>query len=158
MPCDVLEEDFIRLVRQMTIDPGMVDMMTEFAIQADKARGVYDEKDLETKKQEAIALCRRKINAAVVLFDEGRIDYEGYRARIEKHQREIVYWESRTTEAEKVAFELVKCVESVNEIDQLWDTAEVATKQKLARNLFEYLIYDLDTRRIVGWELVQRFR
>ncbi len=160
VPCDVVEEDFIRLVRQMTIDPGMVDMMTEFAIQADKMRGVYDEEDLETKKQETIALCRRKINAAVVLFDEGRIDYEGYRARIEKHEREIVYWESRTTETEKVAFELAKCVEAVNEIDQLWDTAEPETKRKLARNLFEYLIYDLDTRRIVGWELkpwAQRF-
>lgn len=153
VPCEDLEDDFIRLVRLMTIDPEMVDMLTEFAIQADKLSGNLEDDNLEEKKQQAIALARRRINAAVVLFDEGRIDFEAYRTRIEKHERTIAHWQARTTETEKVALDLVRCVQSVNEIVQLWDTAESKTKQKLARNLFEYLVYDLDTRRILRWKL-----
>lgn len=153
VPCDILDADVIRLIRLMTIDSDMVKYMTEFAIQADKAQGMVEEVDVETQKQEAIALARRRIKAAVVLFDEGRIDYQGYRERIDKYEREISYWQSRTTEAEKIAFELAKCVEAVTEIDRLWDTTEPETKQRLARNLFEYVIYNLDTRRIEGYKL-----
>ena len=153
VPCDTLDNDVIRLIRLMTIDPTMVQYMTEFAIQADKMQGIADNVDMDTQKQEAIALARRKIKAAVVLFDEGRIDYQGYRERIDKHEREIAYWQSRTTESEKIAFELARCVEAISEIDQLWDTAEPETKQRLVRNLFEYVIYNLDTRRIEGFKL-----
>ena len=129
VPCEVIEADFIRIVKLMTIDPEMVDVMVEFAIQADKARGVFTEEDLEDKKREAIALCQRRLNAAVVLFDEGRIDYEAYRARIEKNERKIAYWNTRTTQAEKVAFELARCIEAVNDLVQLWENAEPEEKQ-----------------------------
>lgn len=133
-----------------TINPDMVNAITELAIQADKARGVYNPDDLEENKQKAIALYKRRINAAIVLFDEGRIDYEGYRKRIEKYEREMALWQLRTTETEKVAFELALCADAINEIHLLWDTAEPETKQRLARSLFEYLVYDLDTRQIVA--------
>jgi hypothetical protein len=89
----------------------------------------------------------------VVLFDEGRIDYAGYTQRIEKNEREIAYWNSRTTDAEKVAFELATCIEAVNDIVQNWETAEPETRQKLVRNLFECVFYNLDTRRIEDFKL-----
>ncbi len=45
------------------------------------------------------------------------------------------------------------CMDVIGKIAQMWDTASPEYKQDMARNLFEYLVYDLDTRRIVDFRL-----
>ncbi len=54
--------------------------MTELAIQADLGhKPELGDKDPEKEKREAIALCQRRIDAAINLYKDGRIDYEEYR-------------------------------------------------------------------------------
>lgn len=72
------------------------------------------DRDPEQGKQEAIALCNRRIDAAVTLYQEGRIECDEYRASIDKNEREIAHWEARTAETERIALELAMCMDVVN--------------------------------------------
>jgi DNA invertase Pin-like site-specific DNA recombinase len=154
VPAAAYEADFGRLIKLLTIREDTLNLMTELAIQADKLRRpTEDEEDPERQKEEAIALCKRRIEAAVVLFGEGRIDREEYRRRVEQNEREIAHWESRTTETEKAALELAMCMDAIEKLSQLWDVGDDEDKQGMARSLFSYVIYDLDARRIVNFRL-----
>lgn len=129
-------------------------MMVELAIQVDRAQGVNNqEADLEKQKQEAIALCKRRIDAAINLYKDGEIARDEYLRIRETNEREIAHWEARTTETEQLAVELALCMEAVDKLAQLWDTASDEDKQGMARSLFESVVFDLDTRQIVDFRL-----
>ncbi|WP_119072011.1 recombinase family protein [Aggregatilinea lenta] len=152
--CDLYEEDFTRLIKLLTVRPEMLDLMTELAIQADKGNGDHrDAADLEAEKQEAIALCQRRIEAAVNLYGDGRVDRAEYLRRVEFNEREIAHWQARTTETEKLAFEFAMCAEALDKIVRLWEMSSNEDKQGLTRSLFSSIVYDLDTQRIVDFRL-----
>ncbi len=154
VPAPKYEADFGRLIKLLTIREDALSLMTELAIQADKLHNPNsDLENPEKQKQEAIALCRRQIEAAVILFGEGRIDKEEYRRRVEMNEREIAHWEARTTETEKAALELAMCMDAVEKLASLWDIGDDEDRQGMARSLFSYIVYDLDTRRIVDFRL-----
>lgn len=69
------------------------------------------------------------------------------------NEQEIAHWQARTDETEQLALELAMCVEAVNKINRLWQMGSDEDKQGLARSLFTDVLYDLDTRRIVGFKL-----
>ena len=151
---DVLEREVGRLIKLLDVDVDSVALMTEMAIQAEKALGHLDEDfDIEEKKREVIAACQRKINAAIVLFGDGHIDVDEYRRRVEKNEREIAHWQHRTTETEKIHMELSKCVEVVGHISKLWDMANDEDRRGMAQQLFDYIIFDMDTERITNFRL-----
>jgi len=128
--------------------------MAELAIQADKLHTPNDEAvDPEKEKQAAIELCQRRINAAVILFADGRIEQEEYRRKVEQNEREIAHWQSRTTEVEKAALELTMCIDALDKLAMLWDIGDDLDRQGMARTLFSYIVYDLDTRRITDFRL-----
>ncbi len=121
VPSDVFEEDFGRLLGLLSVDTDQIDLMMELAIQADEAFGIaVDEKDFEEKRTEALALCNRRIEAAVHLYGDGRIDRAEYLRRVEQNEREIVHWESRTTETQKLAVELAMCIDAIKKLHDLW--------------------------------------
>jgi hypothetical protein len=115
--------------------------------------GYLDTLDLEAQKRAAIAMCNRRIDAAIVLFGEGRIDKEEYQRRIEQNEREIAHWQARTTETEQIALELAVCIEAVNKIATLWELIDDEDKQGLVRSLFHYIVYNPDSQRIVDFRL-----
>ena len=84
---------------------------------------------------------------------EGRIEKDEYRRRIEHNEREIADWEARTTETEQIGLELAVCIEAVDKIAKLWEISGDEDKQQLARSLFHYIVYDLDSQRIVDFQL-----
>ena len=152
--CEIYEQDFAHLIKLLEVRPEAQNLMLELAIQADKANaGDTGEIDLETQKQEAIALCRRRIDAAVHLYKDAEIDREEYLRIRELNEREIVHWEARTTETEEVALELAVCIEAVERIARLWDVSDEEDRQGLVRSLFEYVVYDLDAQRITDFRL-----
>jgi hypothetical protein len=51
-----------------------------------------EEKDLETQKLEAIALCKRRIQAAVELYGDGHLSRAEYLRRVEQNEQEIATW------------------------------------------------------------------
>ena len=152
--CEVYEDDFARLIKLLSVRPEAIDLMTELAIQADKANGASrTPADLEAEKREAIALCQRRIEAAVHLYSDGRMSREEYLSRVETNEREIAHWQTRTTETEKIALELAMCMEALDKIVRLWEISSNEDRQGLARSLFSSIVYDLDTQRIVDFRL-----
>lgn len=153
IPCDQLEADFKRLIDLLTIDPEMLDEMTQLAIATETSLPLNNEVDPEQEKAENIALCQRRLSAAVQLYGDGYIDLDEYKRRIEKNERELVYWQSRTTETQKARLELAMCLEVLNKMSRLWELSDDEDKQGMARNLFTELIVDLDQGRIVDFTL-----
>lgn len=154
IPCDDIEEDFGRLIRLLTIKPEALHLLTELAIQAEQGGGITeDEAEFERQRQEAIAKCNRRIDAARNLYMDGEIEREEYLLRKEQNDREIAHWQARTTETQKVALELGMCLEAIDKLARLWDTADEEDRQGMAQNLFEEVVVDLDTRRITGFKL-----
>jgi DNA invertase Pin-like site-specific DNA recombinase len=152
--CEAYEADFVRLLKLLVVKTDEIDLMTELGIQAaNKFQQIKDEQDIEAQKRAAIALCRRRIDAAVTLYGDGRITKEEYRRRVEQNEREIAHWEARTSETERIAIELMLCIEAVEKIASLWEVSDDEDRRGMARNLFSYIVYDLDTRRIVDFRL-----
>lgn len=152
VPCEDYEQDFIELLKSLTIKPEMIEAMAERAIEADLELAKGDV-DLEQRKQEAIDLCQRRINAAITLYGDGHIDYDDYHRRIESNEREMTHWESFTTEEQKLLMEFTMAVEMVNRVVNLWEMSDDENRQGLVRDLFSYIVYDLETRRILDFRL-----
>lgn len=153
IPCDVLEEDFGRLLKLLTVNQEAIDLMTELAIQAENGSITDDEEDFERQKQEAIAKANRRIDAARNLYMDGDISREEYLLRKEQNEREIAHWQARTTETKQIALELGMCLEAIEKIARLWDVADDEDRQGMAQNLFEEVVVNVDTRRIESFKL-----
>ncbi|MBN2472745.1 MAG: hypothetical protein JXN59_18625, partial [Anaerolineae bacterium] len=154
MPADQVEADFEKLIKLLTIREEAITHMTELAIQAERDIAKPEEtRDLEAEKAETITLCQNRIDAAVHLYGEGRISREEYLRRVEKNEREIAHWESRTTQTERIALELMTCIEAVNQMHKVWETASDDEKKDMAQHLFTGLLYNIDTRRFEGFSL-----
>lgn len=154
-PADAFEDDFRKLLRLLTMKPEALDLMLEFAILMDKdlAQSKSEQEDMQKKKDAAIAKARRRIEAARLLFLDGEMTREEYLRRKEANEREIAHWEARTGESEKLAMELALCLDTVSRLVDVWDGADDELKKRMAGRLFEEIVYDLDTRRIVSFQL-----
>lgn len=150
--CEELEHDFGRLIQLLTIKPDALNLMTELAIQSDRGFA-REHPHIEEEKKAAIALCRRRIDAAVHLYRDGVITREEYLADVERNEREIAHWEARTSETEKAALELAMCVDMVEKLEKLWKWGTPDEQQAMARSLFTEIVFDLDTRRITDFKL-----
>jgi DNA invertase Pin-like site-specific DNA recombinase len=148
---DVYEADFVRLIQALDITPESITLMEQLAVQLNRVG--EDKEDLEKQKAEAIALCNRRIQAAIDLYGDGRISREEYLQRVERNERELAAWQARTTETEKLAMELSMCLQAVDTINKLWSVSSDDDKQGMARLLFEYITYDLDKQQIVDFRL-----
>jgi hypothetical protein len=150
---DLYEQDFARLLSLLTIDLGQVDVMAELGVHALRQQAEASGADFEREKGEAIARCRRRIDAARHLYEDGDLTREEYVRRKEQNEREIAHWQSRTSETEQIALELTLCVQAVQKINALWEWGTDEDKQGMARTLFSSIVYDLDTQRIVDFRL-----
>ncbi len=148
-----LDQDFLRLMNLLTVKPEVENLLLEIAIQADNGRQGHEQRDFEQEKTEALALCYRRIDAAVTLFKEGTIDKAEYLRLREQNEREIAHWESRTSDTEKLGLEFALCIEAVDKIHRLWTISSDEDRQGLVRNLFSSVTYDLDRRRITDFRL-----
>lgn len=145
------EADFLRLIQLLTVKPEMLDKMKDLALQAKVIH--QDDEDAEAKRDSAIAKCRRKIEAARNLYEDGDMSREEYLRRKDQNEREIAQWEAYTTETENLSIELAMCIDAVGKISQIWETSSEEDKQGMARNLFDHVIFDLEKQRIVDFQL-----
>ncbi len=150
----VIEDDFYRLVQLLSLKPEAFPLLTELALQAEFGGPISESgADPEREKQEAIAKCKRRVEAARHLYEDGDLSREEYLRRKEQNEREIAHWEARTTETEKEAMKLAMCMDALAKIVQLWEMVGNEDKQGMARYLFDDIIYDLDSQRIVNYHL-----
>ena len=96
---------------------------------------------------------RRRIQAAIDLYGDGRISREEYLRRVERNERELASWQLRTTESEQLALELGMCLQTVEHLNRMWAVATDEDRQGMVRHLFEEIAYDLDRRQIVDFRL-----
>ena len=138
---ELIEDDMARLIKALEVRNGGRDLMVELMTQAEfEVDGTPE--DIDAQKSAGIALCRRRIDAAVHLYSDGVIDRDEYLRRREDNEREITQWESRTANRQRAVMELKACVEFVHRIGEVWRTSRDEYKQQVIRLLFE-----LDHRR-----------
>jgi hypothetical protein len=150
-----IEEDLGRLINLLTLSADALPLLIELSIQSERAGQPINPNgiDPEEEKQQAIAKCKRRIDAAHHLYEDGDLSREEYLKRKEQNEREIAHWEARTTETEKAALELAMCMEVVDKLARVWAMSSDEDRQGMARTLFEYVVYDLDTHRIADFRL-----
>ena len=151
VPRHFLETEFIYLVRQMTIDPDLVDTMLRLAGETNAT--LDDNEEIDARRTAAIAKCKRRIVAARNLYADGDMTREEYLKRKEKNEREIVHWRSYGIETQRKVTEIMLCVEAIGKLSQLWDASSGEDRNRLAHTLFEYIVFDLDQRLIVDFKL-----
>lgn len=149
----IYEQDLGRLLQLLMVDTEQIEVMTRLGVQALTSQEKAQSEDIEAQKRASIAKCRRRIDAARNLYEDGDLSREEYLKRKETNEREITHWEAQTVETEKIALELTLCLEAINRINNLWEISDDEDKQGMARNLFTSITYDLDTQRIVDFKL-----
>lgn len=148
---EVYEANFLRLIHLLEVEPRELERMQFLAAQVSTMPS--EEADLETQRAEAVALCKRRIQAAIDLYGDGRISRDEYLRRIERNEREMASWQARTSEGEKLAMELTMCLHAVETMTRMWTVSSDEDKQGMARHLFEYISYDLEHQEIVDFRL-----
>ncbi len=149
----IYERDLGRLLQLLTVDTEQIEVMTRLGLQALTTQEKAQSEDIEAQKRAAIAKCRRRIDAARNLYEDGDLSREEYLKRKETNEREIAHWEAQTVETEKIALELTLCLEAINRINKLWEISDDEDRQGMARNLFSSITFNLDTQRIVDFRL-----
>lgn len=151
IPAEALEGDFFRLVNLLSLKEELLPSMLELAAKASPDE--MTDEELEKQKNAAIAKHKRRIEAARNLYEDGDMNREEYLKRRDENERMIVHWETRSTEMQKRAIELSTCLNAFNRLVSLWGTASGEERLSLARGLFEYVVFDLDAKRIVDFRL-----
>lgn len=146
------EDQFMRIIQALQVKPEAVALLNQLAL---KLNTTSDENtaNLEQQKAEAIAVCNRRIQAAIDLYGDGRMSREEYLRRVELNEREIASWQARTTETEKLSMELGMCIQAVEMTKKLWEVSNDEDKQGMVRHLFDYIVFDLDKQCIVDFRL-----
>lgn len=146
----IVENNFYEIIKGLQVKPESLELMMQLAT---NTTAIPHEADFEQQRTEAIALCQRRIDVAVNLYGDGRLAREEYLRRVGQNEREIASWQTRTTETEKLSVQLVMCVQTIENINRLWEVAEDEDKQGMARHLFERIVFDLDKQCIVDFSL-----
>ncbi len=146
------EADFTRLIYALAVKPDVYELMMSYARQLDEQRQSAT-KDVATERRREINLRKRRIEAAINLYKDGVMSREEYLERVETAERELAFWEGYETEVEEAQIQLQTCLKSIQNLVMLWDMASSADRQRLVRNIFSYVVYNLDTQRIVDFRL-----
>ena len=151
IPRHVLETEFLGLIRLLTVDTDLTDSMLRLAAETHPAAS--DDTDIEALRNTAIAKCRRKLEAAKNLYADGEITREEYLKRKDQSEREIAHWRAYTTQTQRLVTEMMMCMDAVSKLSQLWDGSANEDRNRMAHALFDYIVFDLDKRRIVDFKL-----
>ena len=146
------EADFVRLLYMLTVDPEMYEHMLDHAKRLDEQRQGAS-RDMQSQRKREINLRKRRIDAAIDLYKEGVMSKEEYQQRVETARSELAFWESYRVEVEEAQIQLQTCLKSIQNLTTLWDMATGEDRQQMVRNLFSYVVYNLDTQRIVDFRL-----
>ncbi|MBZ0284284.1 MAG: recombinase family protein [Anaerolineae bacterium] len=149
-----IEDDFARLINVLDVNADAIDLMAALAVESrfDNLDG-SNEAEFEEQKRVNLAKHRRAVKNNMLLFQSGDIDDAEYFRQKDFHERQIVYWESRTSDRQKITLELTTCREMVKRIQQFWDITTGEDRRILAQSLFDEVVYDLDARRIVDFRI-----
>lgn len=119
-------------------------------------RASYDDtesQDLEQEKQAAIAVLKQQLANLLDLYKNAIITAEEYYRDKADRERQISFWEARTSDMQKKAIEFERVMVGFSQLLDLWQSADSDSRSGLARGLFQYIVVDLDTQQIVDYRL-----
>lgn len=146
-----LEDDFLRLVQLLTLKPEAHQLMLDLAMGA--SSDVTDAEDLEREKRAAIAVLKQQLVNLLDLYKNAVISAEEYYRDKQDRERQITFWEARTTDIQKKSVELERVMVAFSQVLDLWGSADSDGRTLLARGLFQYVVFDLDKQQIVDFRL-----
>jgi len=149
-----IESDFSRLIDILQVKPEAVNLMAELAIDSRFGHlAGENDTDLEEKKKVAVAKHQRALKNNLILFQGGEIEADEYYRQKDHHERQIVYWEARTTDKQKITLELTTTMEMVRRLQEFWNVSAGEDRKLLVQSLFDEIVYDLDRKRIVDFKV-----
>ncbi len=152
VPCEAVEGAFTRLLHGLTLHPTALESLVALAPQI-PAEDEPDTPDPGVERQRQIERIHKKIRNIKTLFAEGHIELDEFRQRLAENERELAHWQHFASRQEETRLELATCLNAIEDMVAVWDSAEPLERQRMARNLFEYIVYDLDKQRIVDFRL-----
>jgi DNA invertase Pin-like site-specific DNA recombinase len=151
---DHLEQDFFQLVNTLQIHEDAIQIMAEIATQSQfSGYEEADEAKFQEEKNAAIAKHRRALKNLLTLFKAGEIEEEEYYREKDDNERQISYWEARTTDRQQIIIEFTACAELLQRIQQFWEITEGEDRKILAHSLFDEITYDMTNQRIVDFRI-----
>jgi len=147
-----IEGDFLRLVQLLDVKEEYLPILTQWAFDLDESPK-EGETNFEEQKLEALARCQKRLDATVHLYGDGVISRAEYEQRMEQNKRELLMWQARTSDKQKISIELIKVKELVGQTAFLWHNSNEQDKQGLSQTIFDCIVYDLDKKQIVGYKL-----
>jgi DNA invertase Pin-like site-specific DNA recombinase len=154
VPTRVLESEFVALLEALAFDADLIDLLKAAARAAQPSASDSERRSSTEARAASIALCNRRIRAAVTLFRDGRMDEADYRQRVASNERRMAELEAQMEGEAQAELRLEQVITTIANVRRLWAVANDADRQSLARALFEELHIDLDSRRITGFRLL----
>ncbi len=153
---EVLENEVSRLLDLLVIRKDQVDRLNQLALSANNFINYEgDSRNLEAERRTKISQAKKRLQAAKMLYLDGDLNREEYILRKEQAERDIDLWEARALEEKEIVVELATCVRVIDKISTLWKGGDTQDKQGMAKNIIDYIVFDLDTHRIVDFRLKQ---
>jgi hypothetical protein len=153
--CSIFERDLGRLLQLLTVDSKQIDFMTRLGLQALSTQEQARSGNIESQKRGTIGKCRRRIDAARNLYEDGDLSREEYLKRKEVNEREIAHWEAQTIETGKSRWNSPYVLKRSTASTHYGKSATMKINRGwyIVRNPFTSITYDLDTQRIVDFRL-----
>jgi DNA invertase Pin-like site-specific DNA recombinase len=146
-----LEDDFLRLVQLLTLTPEAHHLMLELAMKA--GHEITDAETLEQEKRAAVALLKQQLVNLLDLYKNAVISAEEYYRDKTDRERQMTFWEGRTTDTQKKELELERVIAAFSQLLDQWNDTDSDGRSLLARSLFQYLVFNLDKQQFVDFRL-----
>ncbi len=151
---DELETHFLRLVELLAASPEQVSVLVKQGrTDASSVAVASTVSTFEGDATNTLAKTRRRLEAARYLFEDGDLSREEYIKRKELLEREVAHLEAQVSKLAAPDHELISYAESFQHIAESWPVATPEDRQIMIRGLFESVYVDMDTRRIIDFQL-----
>jgi len=148
-----VEDEVGRLISLFALKPEHIPLLTEISTRTAFVGKDDSDTEFEQQKTRELARLKKSLENNLYLFRSGEIDQREYSRSKADAERQISYWESRTTETEKLGLELAACIRAISNLATVWMNGEDEERQALAQNVFEYIVFDLDEQQITDFRL-----
>ncbi len=147
---DLLERDFLHVLGHLTVKPDALPMLAQALEYFNQQNRAEDQLTIILTE---IAHWRQRARNSDLLFAKARISEEDWQAAIDTAEHEIVRLQSQVAQEHEAELALKLTLEMVANLVGNWTQSNDEMRRAFASSLFEYLVYDLDARRIVDFKL-----
>lgn len=153
IPLDELEADIGRLLSLLTLSGESLELLAELARKEAGNVTQAEEEAFERERANSLAQLKRRTDANLHLYQEGTIGRSEFERKRSEINRETAHWQNRTTDSRRIELDLRQCVTALTAVATEFAAGTPEKRQALVRSLFDYLVYDMDERRIKDFRL-----